>query len=800
LFVASKNTGRKSKRKKPIWVRRAKQAMAFGTIVFLGAFATLFVMFLLKLREAEELLQTPEFQDRMEAVTRPPTRVVTADGVELFRISAENRIAIKDLDEVPVQVRNAMLAAEDKRFYEHPGVDNVGLMRAFFSIFKEGRVSQGGSTITMQLAKRLFSGNERSLQRKVQDIAYAYAIEKYKTKDQILLLYLNQVYFGEGAHGIAAASQVYFGKSFKKLTPGEAAILARCVRLPSRDNPIKDLEGSIRNRDVVLGIMHDEGMLDEAQYRAALAEVPKINHSPPQTTAFYKAGYGKHFVAHVLDVIKHEMPDLDLKNGGYLIQTTVQSKLQKVAEQMTRETVKEFHYFKVNQGAFVAMDADGKILCEVGGVDYDKNQYNRITQGYRQPGSAFKAIVYATGFQQGVITGPYSYISNARYYVKDKWTGEVWDPKNASPRENAPGYEAIDAFKLSVNRPAIHLAEDIGLNTVIQYARENFGIKSKLEPFLPLAIGAEAVRPIEMLEAYSVFMLRGDRVKPYPITRIVAPSGEVVKQFHPQKFTSMLSPAVCDTMDELLAAVVTSGTGTNAAVVPNARGKTGTTNDARDAWFCGYANGIVGVGWVGNEQMVKDRKTGKMKLTPVPMHGSAYGGTITAKLWARVMKPASTWFGSTTPPPAPSTVASTVPPVRKTDGDLVKPPVAEPISKPVDETPGPPVDTPPDGTPPVKNDESGGTVDMAEVERRQKEAERLAEQERQRALLREEERQKERDRRKQQQEDQRNSATVTVEVCADSGLPANMYCPETVTRTFPKDRVPNRVCRVHGPD
>jgi penicillin-binding protein 1A len=764
-----------------------KQAFAFGTILFLGAFATLFVMFLLKLREAEEAIQTPEFQDRMEAITRPPTRVVTADGVELFRISAEHRIAIKHLSEIPPHVRNAVLAAEDKRFYQHPGVDNVSLMRAFFSIFKEGRVSQGGSTITMQLAKRLYSGNERSLKRKIQDIAYAYAIEKYKTKDQILLLYLNQVYFGEGAHGIAAASKVYLNKDVKKLDASDAALLARCVRLPSRYNPIKDLEGSIENRDVVLRIMREEGMINEVQYERALATVPKLNKNPPRTTARFTAGFGQHFVDDVLDTIRRDHPELDLKNGGYLIETTIDSKLQKLAEKVTRDVVREHRGFKVNQGAFVAMDSDGRVLCEVGGVDYRRNQFNIVTQGLRQPGSAFKAIVYATALQQGAITGPESYLSNAGISIYDEATRRAWTPKNASRSENAPGYSVRTAFALSVNRPAIHLLQDTGITTVVEYAKKNFGIESELAPYLPLAIGSSAVRPLEMLEAYSVFMSGGDRIKPYSISRIYSPAGEVVAQYQPQKFTGMITPNVAATMDGLMEAVVREGTGTYARDrVPNARGKTGTTNDARDAWFCGYADGVVGIGWVGNEQKVKG------VYTPVPMAGSAYGGTITVKIWTGVMKSARERFGSTiksTPPPA--TIAANVPPVRRTDGeDLVKPVNDEPISKPVEDTPPPTEEPPVESTPPPT------TIDLDEIEKQRKEAERQAELERQRA----EERERDRERRRQQEAERRaNPDSVTIEVCAESGQPANMYCPETITRTFERRRAPNRACRLHGP-
>ncbi len=806
--MASKNTARKIKRKKPIWVRRFKQAFAFGTILFLGAFASLFVMFLLKLREAEEAIQTPEFQDRMEAVSRPPSRVVTADGVELFRISAEHRIAINDLHEIPPHVRNAMLAAEDHRFYQHPGVDNVSLMRAFFSIFKEGRVSQGGSTITMQLAKLLYSGNERSLKRKIQDIAYAYAIEKYKTKDQILLLYLNKVYFGESAHGIAAAAKVYLNKSLKDLTASDAALLARCVRLPSRYNPMKDLEGkeeesdaayvkrwtaqakegpeelaSLRNRNVILGVMRQEGMINETQYDRALKDIPKLNSNPPQTTARY-ASFGRHLVDDVLNTIKRDLPELDLKTGGYLIQTTIDSKLQKLAEQVTRDVVRDHRGYKVNQGAFVAMDTDGRILCEVGGVDYKRNQYNIITQGLRQPGSAFKAIVYATALQQGVIAGPETYLSNAPIFVHN-FGSKPWSPKNASPRENAGGYNTEVAFAMSVNRPAIHLLQDTGINTVIQYASQNFGIKSKLEPYLPLAIGASAVRPIEMLEAYSVFANGGDRVKPYAISRIVSPAGEVVKQYQPQKFTGMISPGVVATMDSLMASVVNSsfGTGAWARRVPNARGKTGTTNDARDAWFCGYADGVVGIGWVGNEQMVSG------KPTPVPMASSAYGGTITVKIWTGVMKSARERFGSAIKVQPPETVAAAVPPVRRRNRDeLVQPAPEEPVSKPVvDELP-----VNGETKPPVAP-EFPPTVDLAEVEKQREEAQKLADQ---RALERERERQK---RREQEAERRAAPDSVTMEVCAESGQPANIYCPETVTRTFQRGRAPNRSCRIHGP-
>ncbi|AIE86955.1 penicillin-binding protein, 1A family [Fimbriimonas ginsengisoli Gsoil 348] len=654
-------------------------AIAFLAIVFFGAFITLFVMFFSAIKEAEA--QAGTIEEKFVEVARPPTRILTADGVELYRVSEENRIPLK-LAEIPDHVKNAIIAAEDKRFYQHNGVDEQSLLRAFVSVFKQGHVGQGGSTLTMQLAKRLYNGNEKSFRRKLQDIAFAYVMEReVASKNRILELYLNQVYFGEGAHGIGAAARTYLSKNVKDLTISDAALLARCVRSPSRENPIKDPKGSLENRDVVLHIMHDEHMITDSEYDKALAEVPKLNPHPPETTAAYSAGYAMHFVQHVLQTLQEDDPTLDLKGGGYTIYTTIDSHLQRLAEKTVQRIVEENRRMKINQGAFMAMDRDGHILCEVGGVSYKRTQYNIISQGHLQPGSGFKPFVYATALREGTI-GMGDYLSNAPIRLPNG-SGGYWEPKNSSPRENASGYSLEDALALSVNRPAIWTILKVTPRVVADTARDAFGFRTKLEAYPPLALGATAVSPLEMAEGYSTFMLRGDRVRPYPLAKIVGPDGEVKKEYTPQKFGGVFDPRVCEDIDTLLRAVVQKGTGTAAQDVPDARGKTGTTNDAKDAWFTGYSDGVLGVAWVGNQKIVKG------KWTVLPMADRVFGGTTAIHIWRAVIKEARQRYGHRMEPDNTPPVAQddTVPalhekkekPPRITDADM---PAGTPVDDP----------------------------------------------------------------------------------------------------------------------
>ncbi len=457
-----------------------------------------------------------DLQKRIDQVNRPTSKIMSADGQLLFSVSAENRIPLK-LPQIPKFVRNAVLAAEDKRFYQHSGVDFTAFARIIFVNTKAGKLSQGGSTITMQLVKLLFNGSTKTFRRKMNDIAYAQAMEQNLPKDQILELYLNKVFFGEGAYGIGEAAKVYFNKDVNDLTIGEAAMLARCIRRPSSENPIRDLDKATANRDIVLNIMRDEKFITEEQCEKAEQEKPHINPKPPSAGVYKRPG-AEYFVDHVLEFVKKDL-DLDLMDGGYTIETTLDCNLNELAYKSMRQVVDDNQAIEAaTKSAFMVMDSDGRILAEVGGLNYKNHQQNIITHGSLQPGSGFKPILYATALKAGVINMD-SRLSNAHIYERDD-LGRVWEPKNSSPSEDQATYSLRNALASSINLCAVHTIQQVTPAAVVQTAYDVFGFRSKLAPYDPLALGASAVAPVEMAEAYSVFMLRGDRVRPQPVLRI----------------------------------------------------------------------------------------------------------------------------------------------------------------------------------------------------------------------------------------------------------------------------------------
>lgn len=787
--MATQNRPRQIGNKKSPWVRRLKRIVLSVLIIVTFAASILGIVFLGAYNDAKEAMV--DLQKHIDSVNKLKSKIVSSDGEVLYSTTSEDRIPLK-LSQIPKFVQNAVLAAEDKRFYQHSGVDTISMVRIVLLAAEHRKIAQGGSTITMQLVKLLFNGRTRTFRRKMNDIAYATVMEQNLPKDQILELYLNKVFFGEGAFGIGEAARVYFGKDIKELTIGEAALLARCIRLPSLENPIRDLKKSLENRDVVLGIMFDENMISRDDYEKALLEKPKINPKPTGGGIYVKPG-AEYFVDHVKDYIERDL-GLDLRNGGYTIETTLDFKLQKLAENSVREVVDEYRDQNVNQGAFMVMDSDGKILAEVGGLNYRQHQSNIITKGTLQPGSGFKAILYATALKAGVVNMD-SVLSNAPI-VKENPDGSVWKPGNSSRNENRSTYSLRTAFASSINLPAIHTIEALGPDAVVEAAHDVFGFRSHLAPYLPLALGASAVSPIEMAEAYSVFMLRGDRIRPQPVVRVLDSDGALVKQYDPNRFVGVFDPAICDEMDQLLRAVVEEGTGQAARPVPDARGKTGTTNDAKDAWFTGYTDGVLGVGWVGNEKMIH----GIWK--PKPMDSSVFGGTVTARIWAKIMMSARARFGKT-----PSNQPAADKPT-KSKQDSISQKDVDDLMTPTDDGSAGDAKTPdvlpdgtqaatPAGTPaiPVATGEGDGpkALPAARDSGKGKKEDTSPPSEEPPA--------KSTPRRntKSPERDVSEADTVTVEICAESGQRANRYCSETVTRTFQRGKEPKRVCRIHGP-
>lgn len=760
--MATKTVGRNRGKPRNPWARRIKTSLSLFLLVGLAGATVLGVVLSIKLREAQARIGSlPEV---MAQVSRNPSVIVSSDNKVLYSVSSEYRQPVK-FAEIPQIVVDATLAAEDKRFYTHPGVDYIALTRSAVTNVRSGRTSQGGSTITMQVVKQIYTSSERSMGRKLDDVALAITLERQLNKNQILELYLNLIFYGSGAFGIKSAADVYFSKPLDKLTVAEAALLARCVRRPSDENPFRSPKRALENRDVVLRIMRDEGMIDATTYDQAIKEPLRLNPRPPGTGA--RLIRAPHFVMTVLeDEMKKHLPGLDLSRGGYRVETTLNSALQAESEKQIAALVAKNRSRKVNNGAFVLLDRDGRVLAMVGGADFHKDQFNAVTQGRRQPGSSFKPFVYATALASGAI-GKHDSISNAPYSLTDPVTGQVWSPKNSSGRYG--GHVSVrTAIASSINIPAVRVMEMVGPSAVVSAARSIFGFRSELPAVMSLALGSGEVSPLEMAEGYSVFMLKGDRFEPFMIRRVIGPDGEVVKDFQPDIRRNVLSREVATDMDAFLRAVVTGGTATKARVIEDARGKTGTTSDNKDAWFCGYTDELIGIGWVANPQREGSRWTYQ------PMASSVYGGKVTVDAWVGVMKKAQAMLkdGSlrrrfdgkvefedmsvkdvvVDPQPIPEEDPL---PEQQDQTDPVTPDVLPPIGIPPpgteDTSPSDPTRKPPSTEPPSRPDGKPKSVD-----------------------------------------------TISVEVCVDSGLRANRYCPETVTRKYAWGKEPKRPCNLHG--
>lgn len=729
----------------------------------IGAVALGFLFFMAHRRAEKQVLSLFDKLAPLQETKR--TVIYAADGkTKLYVATGIYRRAIVDYKEIPDTVRNATLAAEDKRFFAHDGVDAWAVARAISTIPTGS--PQGGSTLTMQLAKRLFTSTDKTLTRKMDDAAIALQIERMITKQEILKAYLNEAFYGQGAYGIKSAAEVYFGKSMKELTVAEAALLSRCVRTPSKENPFTNLKKAIENRDVVLAIMREENMISQQEYEKALKEVPKLQKK-------HVAGGERilsypYFARYVIDWVKDHYPDLDLQNGGYKIYTTLDPRIQKITEEEAARLVRRNRGNRVTTAAFVVMDADGKVLAMQGGVDYERNRFNVVYQGRRQPGSSFKPFIYSTGLSNGAF-GPGDRISDEPIHWRDPGTGKVWSPAGGG---HGGSYSIADAIGYSKNVPAIHASMKAGLTNCAAYARDIFGFTSQIRPVRSMALGVNEVAPIEMAQAYSIFMLGGDRATPYPVTMIRNSNDEVVQEFLPDIRKGMLDANVAGLMDRYLRYVVTNGTGKEAnGRVADARGKTGTTNDNKDAWFCGYTNNLIGIGWIANEQKDKDGS-----WSYHPMSSYVMGGTVTVDLWSAVMARSQAILGKGTARNLPALE-------RNTDVETQTRPSTGDEPLPTEEAPPAKTDEQPTENTPVG--ETGNTKTKTEPPADQPETVPV-------------DRPQDRPKPTPPPSNDEGGESVTVEICADTGQRATMYCPETVGRKFAAGKAPRRYCKKHS--
>lgn len=550
------------------------------------------------------------------------TRVFARDGLQLANLYTENRIWIP-IAQIPVPVRNAFIATEDQHFYQHHGVDFGGILRAGLADWRHEQF-QGASTITQQLARRLFLSGRVSIARKVQEALLAIEIERYYTKDEILERYLNIIYFGSGAYGIQAAAHTYFGTDVARLSIGQAAMLAGMPAAPSDYSPFVSLQRAKERQRHVLERMVASDFITQAQMRDELDKPLGLIAERPTGLQSYKYPYFTTYVTHLLEAQFGSQATFE---GGLQVYTTMDPRMQQAAQDSVSWGITQGKAEGIGAGeaALVAIrPSTGEILAMVGGAAPFSltNQFNRAWQARRQPGSSFKAYVYTAAIDSGM--SPESTIDDSpiSYPMGD---GTRWAPQDDDHRFLGP-VTLRYALAQSRNVVAVKLAEQLGVDRVVEYAKR-MGVKAPLEANLSLALGTSGVAPLDQAAGYATLANAGIHIDPTPI-RIVRDSfgTPVLDNSYPQQ-TEVVSAGTAYVVSTMLQSVINEGTGyPNAQIGRPAAGKTGTTSDFRDAWFVGYTPDLVAAVWIGNDNYHQMNES--------------YGGNIPARIWARFMKAA----------------------------------------------------------------------------------------------------------------------------------------------------------------
>ncbi|MEN6507236.1 MAG: PBP1A family penicillin-binding protein [Smithella sp.] len=549
------------------------------------------------------------------------SRVYDANDELLEEFFLEDRKIIK-ISEVPDMVKHAFVAAEDSRFYQHKGFDLVSIFRAMFKNVEAGRIVQGGSTITQQVAKMMYLTPERKYIRKFKEAVLSYRIDRYLTKDEILYLYLNQIYMGHGTYGIESASIGYFGKGAKDLTLPEAAMLAGLPKAPTTYSPFFYFDRAKQRQTYVLNRMMAEGFITSEQMDAAVAAPLKLKRANPKDKV---AGY---FVETVRRYVQEKYGTDILYREGLSIYTTLDLSAQKAARDalikgLTEMEEREKYEKGVVQGALYCMDIKtGAIRAMVGGRDYERSEFNRATQSRRQPGSAFKPLIYTAAFDKGMT--PSTRIVDSPIMFEDRSQPDgVWRPKNYDGKFLGP-ITLRKALVQSRNVVTVKILQEIGVDYATSYAA-NMGITSPLVRNLSLALGSSGVTLQELVRAYAVLGNAGKKVKPYFIRKIVDRTGNVFEETKVQP-EQVIDPRIAFITTHVMQEVVESGTGQRVKSIGRpVAGKTGTTNDTRDAWFIGFTPSLITGVWVGFDQ---ERSMGRQEV----------GGRAAAPIWLYFME------------------------------------------------------------------------------------------------------------------------------------------------------------------
>ncbi|MEW6171550.1 MAG: PBP1A family penicillin-binding protein, partial [Bacillota bacterium] len=623
-----------------------------------------------------------------------PSTLYAADGKTAFAVLGKANYIPVPQKEITPAVKQALIAVEDTRFSQHPGVDPRGILRAIWIDIIRGKAVQGGSTITQQLARNAFLISSKTLKRKIQEMFLAIQLERHYTKDEILTLYLNRVYFGEGAWGIGAAARTYFNKNARDLDLSEAALLAGLVQAPSYYDPYRRPEEAVAKRNVVLERMRSCRFITAEEQQQASSEPLNLERGGTGRTEYPYPD----FTDYVIATVEQKYGESALFRGGLKIYTTLDVRAQRAVEEEVRNkknfppSMRDENGLLQPQAAVVLLDpVTGSIRAMVGGREHlVDRQFNRAVQAKRQPGSAFKPIIaYGPAIE-------YLGMSPEKTVKDEPVRYGSYVPKNADGKYRG-SITLQNALALSVNVVAVELLDEVGLGRAMDFAG-GLGIKLDAEKEgLSLALGGlnRGVTPLEMAAAYAAFANGGEYIRPTAVTRIFQSNGTILEEYKPERRRAMRRETA-QAVTTMLRAAVRYGTGTGARIGSLAAGKTGTTDEGKDIWFCGWVPKMVGVVWMGWDQP---------KAMP-----RAYGGKYCAPLWRKIMQKAidvsKTPVEPAPPPPKPTVPAvyeqETVPSVYGDTYGTDTAPAGPTVNPPGDQTPQtPPAPVvPPEVTPP----------------------------------------------------------------------------------------------------
>jgi penicillin-binding protein 1A len=593
---------RRKARKKPAFKIRLPKAR---TLLRPALLAGLWGFIALVLVIGWYAIQLPRLIDTAAMTRKPSVTILAEDGSVIARYG-EITGAVVGVKDLPPHLINAVLAVEDRRFYHHFGVDPIGIARAVYVNFSAGRTVQGGSTLTQQLAKNLFLSPERSLNRKIQEALLALWLEWKYTKDEILTAYLNRVYLGAGAYGVDAAARVYYNKTAQELTLKESATIAGLLRAPSRYAPSANPEKAEERMQTVLGTMVDAGFLTPAELKRMRAQ-----DSAPKARAGGNE-YGRYFADYVLDLVEDY---IGADHGDIVVQTTLRPALQRGAEAAVQDYVAQGADKRVGNGAAVILSPDGAVRALVGGKDYGDSQFNRAVQALRQPGSSFKPFIYLAAIEHAGYT-PDTLVEDAPLeianYSPDNYTGDYagWIPLR-------------EALAKSLNTVAVRLLQEVSLSQAQKTTRK-LGLPTPASTGLSYALGTAEVSLLQLTGAYAALGNGGYAVAPYAILMIRTQAGELLWRRQAPKSDQVIAPEQLAMLVDMMKGVTQFGTGTAAALPDRiTAGKTGTSQDFRDAWFMGFTGNYIGGVWMGN-----DDNKGMKKVT---------GGSLPARCWKAMM-------------------------------------------------------------------------------------------------------------------------------------------------------------------